>query len=363
LRDQYNNPVQGKNVIIYSTGTNNTIVQPTATTNADGEAFASIKSTTAEVKTITAEVTTDSQLLTDELDIIFTGPPSPVNSYLTVDKTSAYADGVDEITITAHLYDANNNKTSNWTVNFSVDDSRPTITQPASKSDVNGLASGTIVSEQYGTFTISAEIVEESLTLNDTVEVTFNVVEDPEQSGNLILEITPGSFGIQVSSCDMGSIDIAASDQTMSCTTEVTFVDLRGSGAGWSAVASMTNFEGENDGSVLALCRAQYSGGVPQNADCSQDSDFAVIPGAMQIQPGMPDNVTLDGLADVTSQQNVNDISGLDPMDTNQTPLDLGGFLDGHGEGAYYKSVILQQTVPGYTRSQTYNSTLTISVS
>ena len=54
--DVNSNPIPAQVVQISSTGTNNTILQPTATTGSAGVAAGSIASTTAEVKTITATV-------------------------------------------------------------------------------------------------------------------------------------------------------------------------------------------------------------------------------------------------------------------------------------------------------------------
>ena len=54
LRDAANIPVAGQIVEIAATGTGNTITQPAAPTDADGQANATIQSTVAEVKTISA---------------------------------------------------------------------------------------------------------------------------------------------------------------------------------------------------------------------------------------------------------------------------------------------------------------------
>ncbi|MBI5555691.1 MAG: Ig-like domain-containing protein, partial [Elusimicrobia bacterium] len=71
LLDRYSNPVSGKTISLSSTGSENTITQPAAATNANGQASGALSSTKMESKTITARDSTDNITLSTKIIIVF----------------------------------------------------------------------------------------------------------------------------------------------------------------------------------------------------------------------------------------------------------------------------------------------------
>ena len=71
LTDDYGNPISNKAVFINASGSNNTIEQPLAKTDASGRAFGAVASTRAEFKTITAYVLDDQTYLTSSATVEF----------------------------------------------------------------------------------------------------------------------------------------------------------------------------------------------------------------------------------------------------------------------------------------------------
>ncbi len=86
VRDGCGNPVTGATVALAVTGTGNTVVQPTATTDATGVATGSFSSTVAESKTVSA--TANSTAITQQATVTVTTPPVSVHfASLTGTKT------------------------------------------------------------------------------------------------------------------------------------------------------------------------------------------------------------------------------------------------------------------------------------
>jgi hypothetical protein len=75
------NPVVGATVILSATGTDNTITQPTAPMDANGQAVGYLSSTKAEVKTVSATVGGNDLGVTVGVTVT-PGPPDPTFSYL-----------------------------------------------------------------------------------------------------------------------------------------------------------------------------------------------------------------------------------------------------------------------------------------
>ena len=187
-----------------------------------------------------------------------------------------------------------------------------------------------------------------------------------DNQGYVTICILPGTLSVTVNDCTMQRPDgqpirVSHSDQTVECTTTATFVDLRGSGAGWSATATMTNFRGHIDNTILSLCRNRQdpNTGESLGVDCSIQTDFSLTPGNMQRISGQPVNQALN---ENTTTQFVLGLTNNTATGVNTNPFVLGGYGVGGGEGTYSKQLTLTQILPAYTRAQAYNGTLTVSV-
>jgi YD repeat-containing protein len=108
------------------------------------------------------------------------GPVSSENSLLEVSTQNAAADGQSAVDITVTALDANNNSIPNATVVIAAD-GNASVTQPASSTDSQGVAIGSIVNSSSETVTVSA-------TVNGTLlEATKDVVFD---NGDLIVSMS-----------------------------------------------------------------------------------------------------------------------------------------------------------------------------
>ncbi|MFW5719711.1 MAG: beta strand repeat-containing protein [Candidatus Dojkabacteria bacterium] len=174
LRDQYDNPVQGKTITISATGSDNTISQPTSLTNAFGATNGSIKSTKAEIKTISATVVEDGITLPMTIQITFTaGETDLQRSTLTVDKVTALADSIDTVTITITLYDQYDNPIPDKDITIYATGTGNAIIQPAGPTDASGVVTATLTSSDPGIKTISATNTTDALSIDETADVVF----------------------------------------------------------------------------------------------------------------------------------------------------------------------------------------------
>ena len=90
VRDSGNNPVAGVQVTLFCSGSNNSLRQPLAVTNAQGQASGTLASTRAETKVIWAEV--DGVLAApDSARVVFQAGPAAVMAMVSGDNQSARA--------------------------------------------------------------------------------------------------------------------------------------------------------------------------------------------------------------------------------------------------------------------------------
>ena len=140
-------PIAGYAITFASTGTNNTLVQPTLVTDKNGQAFGYIASTTAQTKTIS--ITAPAALTgvsTATTTFVASGSSSASNSTMSVDNASLGLNN--KATITLNILDSNSNPVVGITPILATSGSG-TLTQP-SASNSNGVSIGSITSAIAG---------------------------------------------------------------------------------------------------------------------------------------------------------------------------------------------------------------------
>jgi adhesin/invasin len=163
-------PVSGANVVLASTGTQNTLVQPSAPTDANGVATGTLSSNKAELKSISA--TADGVAITQTAAVTVTaGPVSGTTTTVTSAPTSI-APGTETSTLRVTAKDALGNPVSGATVVLAATGSGNTLTQPATLTNSIGVASGTLSSTVAETKTVSATVNGVAITQTATVTVT-----------------------------------------------------------------------------------------------------------------------------------------------------------------------------------------------
>ncbi|HEX6811191.1 MAG TPA: Ig-like domain-containing protein, partial [Planctomycetota bacterium] len=183
VRDINGNPIADQAVQLTSTGSNNTLVQPSLT-NASGVATGTIASTTAEAKTITATINPGaSQVVCSQQPTVqFVGDPNNLSALLSTvtaaPATGVIADGTAISLITVTLRDTNGNLVAGQAVQLSSTGSNNTFVQP-SVTNSSGVATGTIASTTAETKTITATVNPGATQVVLTQQPTVQFVGDP----------------------------------------------------------------------------------------------------------------------------------------------------------------------------------------
>ena len=168
--DAYGHPLAGQTVSLNVSGSGNTVSTP-ALTAANGQTTATLTSTVAETKTIT--VTIGSTQFNAQPTVTFTaqGVSAVKSTAVASPNTGLVANGIATSTITVTAKDGSGNPLSGKTVTLAVSGSGNTLTQPASSTDVNGQAPGTLQSTVAGTKTITVTV--DGTVINAQPTVTF----------------------------------------------------------------------------------------------------------------------------------------------------------------------------------------------
>ncbi len=170
VRDGQGNPIAGAAVTIEATGTSNTITQPVGVTGANGVATGSVRSTKAELKTVSARV--GGVLVTNTENVTFVpGAFSATASDVQVDKTTATANGIDSVTVTALVTDAQGNPIPGSAVSFEVTGTLNTIVPSSGVTGADGRLVGKLRSTKAELKTVSARVGGTLITT--TQSVTF----------------------------------------------------------------------------------------------------------------------------------------------------------------------------------------------
>ncbi|HEY6223517.1 MAG TPA: invasin domain 3-containing protein, partial [Gemmatimonadales bacterium] len=233
-------PVSGANVVLASTGTQNTLVQPVGPTDANGVATGTLSSNKAELKTISA--TAAGVAITQTAAVTVTaGSVSGATSTVSAAPTSI-APGSETSTIRVTAKDAFGNPVSGVTVVLSASGSGNTLTQPSGTTNSIGVASGTLSSTVAETKTVSATA--NGVAIQQTATVT---VTNPTQGAITHTLLTSGNDVNNVKIFTTASIApapntlVTVAVTTHNSTAAAPSPTLTGGGmASWEVVATIT---------------------------------------------------------------------------------------------------------------------------
>ena len=155
-RDQFSNVVPGATVVLAATGTGNTVTDPAAVTDVNGQATGSVASTVAGTKTVSATIDGVAVTATVDLTVTAGAVDAALSTVAAAPGTLSADGGASTITITAR--DANGNPVAGQAVTLAATGSGNTLTQPVGVTDANGQITGAISSTGAGTKTITATI-------------------------------------------------------------------------------------------------------------------------------------------------------------------------------------------------------------
>jgi hypothetical protein len=177
-----------------------------------------------------------------------------------------------------------------------------------------------------------------------TQQTTKTCIQTVITSGALFVDLPTTIF--------FSTVAVSTSESVATGTiSPVIFQDLRGSGAGWSATASMTNLSGVTVPTDIIRLSTAITGGV---------SKFSITPGSLSVFNSDPGS--LNGLADNTSTQPVTTLSSLQSNGYSNN-FSIAQFGINSGEGKYKKNITMNLAVPPYMRAQVYQGTFVVSVS
>lgn len=221
--DDYNHPLSGITVSWNAKKTDGTSVKSaTSVTDSSGNATWILKSAKTGVVTVSAGVGSTAAKETGEITFIADSTSESV-SLLTPDKTQATANGMDSITYTATVTDAQGNAVSGATVSWSADNGDAKLSATQTTSGTDGTSQITVTSVKSGGVVVSAQTSEATAKHADSV--TF--VADPSTA--------------QVSSMSSDKTSALANGAD-AITVSATITDandnlLSGSDVSWSATA------------------------------------------------------------------------------------------------------------------------------
>lgn len=232
LYDAQLHPLAGREVVILAPGSNITLNQSSPTTNAAGQVQATIRSTDVQTVTVTAVSTADNLTFTQSVDLSFTPAPAvAANSTIVVSPTTAPANNLPEVTITATLVDSLGRPLAGRPIQLNVTGSSNSIT-PASQqtADANGTVTFYLASSKAETKQLSLLDVQGGVTLPAGM-VAFQPV--PVSASNSLLTVLGNStaaangqqaIAIQVTARDTFNNPIPGVTVVLTSTGQVEFV-------------------------------------------------------------------------------------------------------------------------------------------
>ena len=208
-RDQFSNVIQGATVVLAATGAENTLSQPSGTTNGSGVATGTLSSTHAETKTVSATINAVAITQTATITVTPAAPSAALTTVSAAPTSIPASLGTATSTITVTARDPFNNVIQGATVVLDATGAGNTLMQPSGPTNSSGVTTGTLSSFVAGTKTVSATVNAVDITQTATVTVTPLTEASATQSS---LVSTPGSI-VASNGATVSTITVTARDQ------------------------------------------------------------------------------------------------------------------------------------------------------
>jgi protocatechuate 3,4-dioxygenase beta subunit len=288
VRDAFGNPIQGAAVVLSSSGSNNSFVQP-GSTNSAGVTSGTFSSSSAEAKTIsaTAQVGAGPVVgITQTAAVtVTTGGPSASQSTVSAAPTTITAsNGSSASTITVTVRDALGNPIQGASVVLSATPiTGNALTQPVGTTNASGVATGTLSSTEAESKTVSA-----------TAQVGAGPIVSITQTAGVT--VNPAAPSAAQSSVSAAPGTITASNGSSTSTITVTVRDAFANPIqGASVVLSATPITGNALSQPVGTTNAS---GVATGTLSSTEAESKTVSATAQVGAGPI--VSITQTADVT---------------------------------------------------------------
>ena len=173
LKDSAGNPVSGSTVTLGQGGGASTISAASGPSDLNGVVTFTVKDSTPQTVTYTATDTTDSVIVSQTANVIFTGTPTAAQSTVSASPTSVLDNGVATSTVTVTLKDLNSNPVAGKTVTLGQAGGSSTISSASGPSNASGVVTFTVKDATAEAVTYTATDTTDSVTVTQTATVTY----------------------------------------------------------------------------------------------------------------------------------------------------------------------------------------------
>ncbi len=213
VRDINNNVVPSVPVALFATGSGNTVTNPVGGSDSNGHSVGTLASTIAEMKLVSVVLHPGSGQVLINQSVAVTFVPDweaisqSLSSVSATPLNNLIADGVQTSAITVVIRDAFGNPVEGQSVQFMVDGTGNTITQPAAISNAAGLATGSVASTVAENKVLSVVVNPgpQQVTLDTTPTLTFIGDASHLSPGLSSLQATP-STGLIADGVDLSTL-------------------------------------------------------------------------------------------------------------------------------------------------------------